>query len=465
MKLTKDQIAGKSTQMPAVRFSEEARLSRFGGIVLLGHLFSMLNLRRRVARCFEDDKSDEEAGYERGGILLLLITMLLLGYRRLSDVQWLRGELLLQRVLGWTRLPSAATLSRALSSVSETSVEKVRTLSRAIALDALGRDKPKRVTLDFDGSVQSTQGHAEGTAVGFNKKKRGARSYWPLFATLNGRGLFLDVLHRAGNVHDSTGAHDFMVSCVKAVRSALPEDAEISTRTDAAFFDHRLVGVLDDNGVTFTCSVPFARMAGLKACVEACTIWEASDGSPAPAQSTWAYASCLYSPGTWSKAGRRYRFILVRQRQPVQRKGPLQLDLFEPVDHVFTYSVVVTNDWTNAPPSIVEHHHGRGSQEKLFGEAKQDVALGHIATGRLMGNRLFTLAGMLAHNLGRELQAHLPSEHQPRVPHRVRTLRRRWFELPARLTFPQRRPVLTVHAATTIAQEFTALTNALADVA
>jgi hypothetical protein len=26
--------------------------------------------------------------------------------------------------------------------------------------------------MDFDGSVQSTKGHAEGTAVGFNKKKK-----------------------------------------------------------------------------------------------------------------------------------------------------------------------------------------------------------------------------------------------------------------------------------------------------
>jgi hypothetical protein len=34
-----------------------------------------------------------------------------------------------------------------------------------------------RVTLDFDGSVQSTTRWAEGTAVGFNKKKKGARSY------------------------------------------------------------------------------------------------------------------------------------------------------------------------------------------------------------------------------------------------------------------------------------------------
>ena len=53
-----------------------------------------------------------------------------------------------------------------------------------------------RVTLDFDGSVQSTKRRAEGTAVGFNKEKKGARSYYPLFCTLAQTGQVLDFLHR-----------------------------------------------------------------------------------------------------------------------------------------------------------------------------------------------------------------------------------------------------------------------------
>jgi hypothetical protein len=50
-----------------------------------------------------------------------------------------------------------------------------------------------RLTLDFDGSVQSTKGHAEGSAVGFNKVKKGARSYYPLFCTVAQTGQFFDL--------------------------------------------------------------------------------------------------------------------------------------------------------------------------------------------------------------------------------------------------------------------------------
>ena len=42
------------------------------------------------------------------------------------------------------------------------SVDKVRQLCSAVVLDALRREGFARLTLDFDGSVTSTRGHAEG---------------------------------------------------------------------------------------------------------------------------------------------------------------------------------------------------------------------------------------------------------------------------------------------------------------
>jgi hypothetical protein len=47
-------------------------------------------------------------------------------------------------------------------------------------------------------------------AVGFNKKKKGARSYYPLFATVAQTSQFYGMHHRPGNVHDSNGAVDFI---------------------------------------------------------------------------------------------------------------------------------------------------------------------------------------------------------------------------------------------------------------
>src|SRR5690606_11145387 len=115
-----------------------------------------------------------------------------------------------------------------------------------------------RVTLDFDGSVQSTKRRAEGTAVGFNKKKKGARSYYPLFCTLAQTGQVLDFLHRSGNVHDSNGAKAFILGCVKRVRDSLP-GVVVEVRMDSAFFSDEIVTALNEQGVDFTVSVPFER--------------------------------------------------------------------------------------------------------------------------------------------------------------------------------------------------------------
>jgi hypothetical protein len=71
--------------------------------------------------------------------------------------------------------------------VDDKSIEEVRTVSRDIVLTRLQQEELARITMDFDGSVQSTKRHAEGSAVGFNKVKKGARSYYPLFCTVHRR--------------------------------------------------------------------------------------------------------------------------------------------------------------------------------------------------------------------------------------------------------------------------------------
>ncbi|MFT5586937.1 MAG: hypothetical protein ACI9VR_004540, partial [Cognaticolwellia sp.] len=94
------------------------------------------------------------------------------------------------------------TVSRMLFGQDARSVDKVHQLNRDVVIDRLVMEKLKTVTMDLDGSVQSTTGHAEGSAVGFNKKKKGARSYYPLFSTIAQTSQVLDFLHRPGNVHD-----------------------------------------------------------------------------------------------------------------------------------------------------------------------------------------------------------------------------------------------------------------------
>ena len=107
-----------------------------------------------------------------------------------------KDDPIVQRALGLRRLPDVATVSRTMAVVDERSIEEIRKLNLQLILQWCGKIGMKRITLDFDGSVLSTGRYAEGTAVGFNKKKKGQRSYYPLFCTISQTSQILDFHHR-----------------------------------------------------------------------------------------------------------------------------------------------------------------------------------------------------------------------------------------------------------------------------
>lgn len=431
MKSSKSEIQAKVYRIPTIQFEEHPRLTSFAGLVVFMGLFQRLGLKGRLQRCFSHLGVAPIFGY--GTMALLLVVHLLLGFRRLRGLDYYRHDPLVARVLGLRKLPDVSTVSRALSSVDAAAVEAFRRESRTLVLEGLQAHVLARLTLDFDGTVQSTKGHAEGTAVGFNKVKKGARSYYPLFCTVAQSGQFLDLHHRSGNVHDSNGAPTFMRDCIRHVRKGVP-GAVLESRMDSAFFNDDVFPVMEAENVEFTCSVPFERFSELKALIENRKRWTEIDGR-------WACFESEWKPKCWKES---YRMILIRQRRPAQRKGPMQLDLFEPRDDLYDYKVIATNKEGSAR-SVLWFHNGRGSQEKILGEGKQHVALDVIPTKTLLGNQLFTITAMLTHNLTRQLQM----ETAPPAPRanakraalwefaELGTLRQQFLHLAGRFTRPQ----------------------------
>jgi hypothetical protein len=237
VKSSKAQILAKFHKIPVLRF-EDQQLTSFSGLLIFQQLFQRIQLKQRLRVCFAHLTLSPIFG--RHLVVLLLVVHLLLGFRRLREVDYYRDDPIVLRLMGLRRLPDVATICRALGQMDAEGVEHVRQLSRSLVIEGLQREQLPRVTLDFDGSVQSTKGHAEGTAVGFNKNKKGARSYYPLFCTVAQTGQFFDLFHRPGNVHDSNGAAEFMLACLTKARSAL-KNTIFESRVDSAFFDQDIL--------------------------------------------------------------------------------------------------------------------------------------------------------------------------------------------------------------------------------
>jgi len=222
MKCSRRQVRGKAHALPVLKFENQS-LTSFSGLVVFQQFFTLLRLKARLARCFAHQRVGKV--FSRATLFLQLVLHLLLGYRELRDSRYYQDDPLVKRLLGLQRLPDVATISRMLKEADAKSVANLQALLRELLFERLVNLALPRITLDFDGSVLSTTRRAEGTAVGFNKKKKGARSYYPLFCTIAQTGQVLDFLHRSGNVHDSHGAQEFILACIQAVRQVLPGES------------------------------------------------------------------------------------------------------------------------------------------------------------------------------------------------------------------------------------------------
>jgi hypothetical protein len=200
------------------------------------------------------------------------------------------------------------------------------------------------------------------------------------------------MLHRPGNVHDSNGADEFIEKCIEKAKKALPS-AVLEARMDSAFFSENQLDDLDEQRVEFTVSVPFERFPELKGIIEDRKRWRTINDE-------WSFFEPMWEPKSWAT---NFRFIVYRKKVVKQRKASLQLHLFEPRSYEYDYKVIVTNKKSNAR-KVLRFHNGRGAQEGIFGDAKGDCRIEYVPVRSLTGNQLYCLAGMMTHNMNRELQ-------------------------------------------------------------
>lgn len=455
MKLSKHDIKSTARSLPEIRF-EKQTLTSFAGIVVFQRILQVLRFKERFRKSFSHLRM--RSVYGPNTLFMVLVVHLLLGWRRLRDMDYYRFDPMVTRAVGLRRLPDVSTLSRFLKSVDERTVKKIDAQVVSMVAQRLAIEQLPTVTLDYDGSVLSTKGRGiEGTAVGFNKEKKGSRSYYPIFCTVAQLGQVLKARQRAGNVHDSNGAVPFIQETVETARKASPR-SRLEVRMDSAHFNDVAVSWLAENQVEFSISVPFARFVELKAFIEERKRWRKIDGE-------WSFFELLWRPKKWKRS---FRFLFYRRKLKKQRKGPIQLNFFTPAEFDYEYKVVLTNKSRNAG-SVLHFHNGRGSQEGLFAELKTQCQLGYIPTRRKAGNAVWMYASILAHNIHRELQIRINGCHRHSTTKRrcaylheqLDTFRKKIIQRAGRLTKPSGVLTLTISASKALGKEIIQVLQAL----
>jgi Transposase DDE domain group 1 len=246
--------------------------------------------------------------------------------------------------------------------------------------------------------------------------------YHPLLAIAAGTGDVLMARLREGRANTARGAAHFLAETIGRVRSA-GATGQLTVRADSGFYAHAVVAVCRTMKVRF--SITIRQHAGVRRLIEAIPedAWAPIpywlDGGADVAETT-------YTPFADQPDAAPVRLI-VRRVRPTPGS---QLAAFV----LYDYHAFIT-DREGETLTLEADHRRHAEIENAIRDLKYAVALNHLPSGNFAANGAWLAIQVIAHNLARGtarigLGAGIVT---------TKTLRRRLFGLPGRLTRSARR--------------------------
>jgi len=233
--------------------------------------------------------------------------------------------------------------------------------------------------MDFDSTVKGVFGSQEGARKGYNRKKKGQKSYHPLLCFIAESRECLHNWFRSGNAYSANGS----VECMKECFARLPKRVwKVWARGDSAFFDGALLDLLEGRHCYYVIKV---AMKGLVNLLEA-QKWRGINRYPG-----WEATVFFHQCSGWKHPR---RFVAVRHRVET-----LKMDgLFPVVDVTYEYFCYVTNlHWS--PWGIHRYYGQRATSENWIEWCKNQMAASSILTQDFWANSALFQTCILAYNL------------------------------------------------------------------
>ena len=442
-----------------VEFGDE-KLTSHAGLELLRRFLRGLDFF--VALRDGEKKMRMGGDFSLSKVVLTVVGMLLVGAKRLRHLTFVGSDPLFLRFVGLSRAPSERSLGRALARMGWRVWPELDRLSHLVVRRAVERIGLRRWTIDIDGSVLTTGLQVERAERGFNPHHRKNPSYYPILATLAQTGHVIGHRNRRGNVHDSHRCAEFLHQTVSTLRNELGALGVIETRTDCAFFQRKFLETCHRDRVEYAVKVPMWPWLNLRGIVKnKCeSDWEWVDRTNA----TQGLFAWLYI-GAWDRVERIAIYRKRLNHEPVKGK---QLDLFNPDDGYWEYSVVATNKTLDLR-ALWHFQHGRGVQEKIIGELKSGLAFASIPSQAYSANTAWQKLNVLTHNIATTFQLQTIAPQKPRSLKRttlflvrsIATLRFEWLNRAARLVRPHGTPVLRLADNRAVRETVTTIEKAL----
>jgi hypothetical protein len=402
---------------------DDEHLVADAGLVLPATLAQHLGLRELV-----DEHLDLGSAVGRANVgdkLLTLVMSALAGGDCIDDSDALRAGGT-RRILGHV-VKAPSTLGTFLRSFTWGHVRQLDRVSRELlkrAWAAGAGPGSDPFTIDLDSTICETYGLKKEGAK--HHGYTGVRGYHPLLAVAAGTGEVLMARLREGRANTARGAAHFLAETIGRVRYA-GATGQLTMRADSGFYAHAVVAVCRKLEVRFSITVRQHR--SIRALIEAIP---EEDWTPIP---YWIgdgadVAEIAYTPFADHDDAQPVRLI-VRRVKPTPDSQLALLTLYD-------YHALIT-DRDGDTLELEADHRRHAEIENAIRDLKYGVALNHLPSGRFGANGAWLAVQVMAHNVAR-WTSHIGFGAGIVT---TKTLRRRLFGLPGRLTRSARR--LTLH--------------------
>jgi len=392
---------------------EKSGLTRFGGLSLF-QSFCRAFAIRRFLQTFVRWPDYDGRGYHPADLFLAHVFSIVGGLGRVENTQCLIHNGLIPPLLGLNDFPHRDTLRTFLRRFGPQSLRSLVAAHDKVRAELFRRlDLLYSATVDADTTTLLTYGSQEGVARGYIPKRRHTQSYYAPILSSEGRsGLSLGMELRAGNVHPSVGAGEFLDQVLRKLPSSIAA-SRTRLRLDGAFYDRKIVAPLENQGYAYAVVARMYRP--LKQRMVTAPYQEFARG--------WEAAEFTYTPWHWK---REHRFVAVRRPVSVEPEE-IQLRLF--TFRRYTYHRVLVTNLELTPPAVWRFYCDRGFQELLIREFKDSYTMSKVPTRSFWANAAYLEAILWAYDLVLAFQKLcLP----PEVQHwNISTLRRELWWLPA----------------------------------
>lgn len=351
----------------------ETHLTHYGGLWLIQSFCNQLKFRYLLQKYV--GTFQRTSAYHPSELILALMSAIIMGLRRINKTEILKYNGVFREMSGLNSFPDQSTLRRFLKRLPPKTIRRLVRLhdSLRVYLFSLPAERTT-LTFDIDSVVITIYGKQEGSAVGYNPKKHGRRSYHPLLCFESHFQEFWHGSLRPGDVHSSTGAVPFIKACLRKTPQSIAR-SRIRFRMDSGFYGTPIVRFLDATGCGYV--IVAKQYANVKTKAQTCRFQSLGNG--------WQ-AGEFRGYIRQQKGKKKHRFVVVRRPIPESPEEAKQLKLFK--DKKYVYHVFVTN-LKMSPWRVYLFYQPRAAIEKNIRELLYDYPMGKIPTDSWISNVAF----------------------------------------------------------------------------